>query len=61
MMTAISNKETQSMCPEIHYQRLSFCHIDIRLSQPLQTLREFQMLRIMESITDTQDWHKRAC
>ena len=33
------------------------CHFD---SQPIQTLRELKMLKVMEGITDIPDWYKQA-
>ena len=62
-MIATSNKEMQSMSRHSSFQAAFYRNlfINIKFSQPLQTLREFNMLRVMEGITDTPEWYKMVC
>lgn len=67
MMTAISSK---GMPSKLHHHKLNplsnnyfprnrsmLTYFD---SQPIQTLRELKMLKVMEGITDIPDWYKQA-
>lgn len=62
-MIVTSDKEMQSMSRHSSFQAVFYRSIffNIKFSQPIQTIREFNMLRIMEGITDTPEWYRKVC